>query len=195
MVVVMQEGASEEQVQRVIERLVGMGFAVHRSTGVKHTVLGAVGARLDFDTRDIELLDGVREVVRISAPYKLANRSFRPEGTVVEVGKRVRIGAEEVVIMAGPCSVESREQIGAIAALVRLHGARILRGGAFKPRTSPYSFQGLGAGALKLLREAADQNGLLVISEVMDHTQIPLVADYVDIFQVGARNMQNYNLL
>lgn len=195
MVVVMQEGAGEEQVQHVIERLVAMGFAVHRSTGVKHTVLGAVGARLDFDTRDLELLEGVREVVRISAPYKLASRSFHPEGTVVEVGKGVRLGAEEVVVMAGPCSVESREQIEAIAGIVRQHGARVLRGGAFKPRTSPYSFQGLGEEALRWMREAADRHKLLVISEVMDHTQIPLLDEFVDIFQVGARNMQNYNLL
>ncbi|MBI2956821.1 MAG: 3-deoxy-7-phosphoheptulonate synthase [Acidobacteria bacterium] len=195
MVVVMQEGASEEQIQRVIERLIGMGFAVHRSTGVKHTVLGAVGARLDFDTRDLELLDGVREVIRISAPYKLASRSFRPEGTVVEVGNGIAVGGEEVVVMAGPCSVESREQILAVAEAVSQHGAKILRGGAFKPRTSPYSFQGLGEPALVWLREAADRHGLLVVSEVMDHTKIPLMADYVDILQVGARNMQNFDLL
>jgi len=195
MVVVMQEAAREEQIQRVIERLVAMGFAVHRSTGVTHTVLGAVGARMDFDTRDIEMLDGVREVVRISAPYKLASRSFRPEGTVVDAGKGVLIGGEEIVVMAGPCSVESPEQIQAIAAVVRRQGARILRGGAFKPRTSPYSFQGMGPEALTLLREAADANGLLVISEVMDHTQIPLLLETVDILQVGARNMQNFNLL
>ena len=195
MVVVMQQGASEEQIQQVIERLVGLGFAVHRSTGVNHTVLGAVGARLDFDTRDIELLEGVGEVVRISAPYKLASRSFRPEGTVVDVGNGVRIGGNEVVVMAGPCSVESREQINAVAAAVARQGARILRGGAFKPRTSPYSFQGLGPEALTLMREAADRHKLLVVSEVMDHTQIPLLDPFVDIFQVGARNMQNYNLL
>ena len=195
MVVVMQEGASEEQVQRVIERLVGMGFAVHRSTGVKHTVLGAVGARLDFDPRDMELFDGVREVVRISAPYKLASRQFRPEGTVVEVGKDVQIGGNEVIVMAGPCSVESREQILAIAEAVSGNGAKILRGGAFKPRTSPYSFQGLGEPALEWLRAAADRHGLLVVSEVMDHTKIALMAELVDILQVGARNMQNYDLL
>jgi len=195
MVVVMQEGASEEQVQHVIERLVAMGFAVHRSTGVKHTVLGAVGARLDFDTRDIELLEGVREVVRISAPYKLASRSFRLEGTLVEVGPGVRLGGEEVVVMAGPCSVESAEQIDAVAAVVSRHGARILRGGAYKPRTSPYSFQGVGDEALGWLRAAADRHRLLVVSEVMDHTQIPAMDKFVDIFQVGARNMQNYNLL
>jgi 3-deoxy-7-phosphoheptulonate synthase len=195
MVVVMQEGASEDQVQHVIERLVGMGFAIHRSTGVKHTVLGAVGARLDFDTRDIEMLDGVREVVRISAAYKLASRSFRPEGTVVEVGRGVKVGGEEVVMMAGPCSVESPEQVGAIAAVVKRHGARVLRGGAFKPRTSPYSFQGLGLDGLKMMRAAADEQGLLVVSEIMDHTQIEAMEELVDIFQVGARNMQNYILL
>ena len=195
MVVVMQEGATEEQIQHVIQRLVEMGFDVHRSTGVRHTVLGAVGAKLDFDTRDIELFDGVREVLRISAPYKLASRAFRPEGTVVELGRGVRVGGEQVVVMAGPCSVESAEQIETIAAQVRQQGAQVLRGGAFKPRTSPYSFQGLGEPGLKYLREAADRHGLLVVSEVMDHTQIPLLDRYVDIFQVGARSMQNYNLL
>ena len=195
MVVVMQAGATEEQIQHVIERLVETGFNVHRSTGASHSVLGAVGEVLDFDVRDIELLDGVQEVHRISAPYKLASRSFRPEGTVVAVGKDVRVGAEEVVVTAGPCSVENRDQIMAVAEAVSSHGAKILRGGAFKPRTSPYSFQGLGEPALKLLREAADRFGMVVVSEVMDHTRIPLMLDYVDILQVGARNMQNYDLL
>ncbi len=195
MVVVMQEGAGEEQIQHVIERLIEMGFAVHRSSGVKHTVLGAVGAVLDFDTRNIELLEGVREVVRISAPYKLASRSFRPDGTRVQLGKGIVIGGEEIVIMAGPCSAESRDQVLAVAEVVSRHGAKILRGGAFKPRTSPYSFQGLGEPALKWLREAADKHNLLLISEVMDHTKIPLLLDYADILQVGARNMQNFDLL
>ncbi|MCI0365375.1 MAG: 3-deoxy-7-phosphoheptulonate synthase [Phycisphaerales bacterium] len=172
-----------------------MGFAVHRSSGVKHTVLGAVGAVLDFDTRNIELLEGVREVVRISAPYKLASRSFRPDGTRVQLGKGIVIGGEEIVVMAGPCSAESREQVLAVAEVVSRNGAKILRGGAFKPRTSPYSFQGLGEPALKWLREAADKHNLLVISEVMDHTKIPLMLDYADILQVGARNMQNFDLL
>ncbi|MFQ5817332.1 MAG: 3-deoxy-7-phosphoheptulonate synthase [Terriglobia bacterium] len=195
MVVVMQEGASEKQIQHVIERLIEMGFDVHRSSGVRHTVLGAVGAKLDFDPRDLEVLDGVQEALRISAPYKLASRAFRPEGTVVELGRGVRIGGEQLVMMAGPCSVESAEQIETIAAHVRRQGAEVLRGGAFKPRSSPYSFQGLGELALKHLREAADRHDLLVVSEVMDHTQIALLGRYVDIFQVGARNMQNYNLL
>ena len=195
MVVVMQAGSSEEQIQHVIDRLVAMGFDVHRSTGATHTVLGAVGVRSDVDPRDIELLEGVREVVRITQPYKLASRAFRPEGTVVEVGKGVRIGGPEVVVAAGPCAVESAEQILTIAERVARHGAKLLRGGAFKPRTSPYTFQGLGEPGLKLLRQAADKNGLLVVSEVMDASQIAMMLPYVDLLQVGARNMQNYHLL
>jgi len=195
MVVVMQAGSTEEQIQNVINRLVAMGFDVHRSTGATHTVLGAVGVRADVDPRDIELLEGVREVVRITQPYKLASRAFRPEGTVVDVGKGVRIGGPEVVVAAGPCAVESAEQIHTIAERVARHGAKILRGGAFKPRTSPYTFQGLGEQGLKLLRQAADRNGLLVVSEVMDPSQIQMMLSYVDILQVGARNMQNYHLL
>jgi 3-deoxy-7-phosphoheptulonate synthase len=195
MVVVMQEGATEEQVQRVINKLMDMGFDIHRSTGVRQTVLGAVGAKIDFDTRDIELIEGVAEVLRISAPYKLASRQFRPEGSVVQLGKGVAVGGREVVVMAGPCSIESEEQIETIAARVASLGAKALRGGAFKPRTSPYSFQGMGQKGLELMRRAADQHGLIVISEVMDQTQIPMMLDYVDVLQVGARNMQNYNLL
>jgi 3-deoxy-7-phosphoheptulonate synthase len=195
MVVVMQEGSTEVQIQHVIDRLVELGFDVHRSTGASHTVLGAVGIRDDFDPRDIELLDGVREVVRITQPYKLASRHFRPEGTVVQLGNGIRIGGPEVVVAAGPCAVETPEQIHAIAERVARLGAKILRGGAFKPRSSPYSFQGLGERGLELLRQAADKNGLLVVSEVMDPSQISLITPYVDLFQVGARNMQNYHLL
>jgi len=195
MVVVMQEGSTEEQIQHVIDKLVAMGFDVHRSTGATHTVLGAVGALTDFDPRHIELLDGVREVVRITQPYKLASRVFRPEGTVVDVGKGVRFGGPEVVVAAGPCAVESAEQMQTIAERVARLGAKLLRGGAFKPRTSPYTFQGLGEQGLKLLRQAADKNGLLVVSEVMDPSQISLMLPYVDVLQVGARNMQNYHLL
>jgi 3-deoxy-7-phosphoheptulonate synthase len=195
MVVVMQEGATEDQIQSAINKLMEMGFDIHRSTGARQTVLGAVGALVDFDTRDIELLEGVAEVVRISAPYKLASRHFRPEGSVIQLGKGVAVGGEHVVMMAGPCSVESAAQMETIAALVARLGVRVLRGGAFKPRTSPYSFQGLGKEGLQLMRAVADAHDLLVVSEVMDHTQIPMMMDYVDVLQVGARNMQNYNLL
>ena len=195
MIVAMQEIATEEQVQKVIERLIDMGFEVHRSTGARQTVLGAVGQRREFDIRDIEVLPGVGEVHRISSPYKLVAKSFRPEGTIVRFPNGVSIGSDEVVIMAGPCSVESREQLFAVAESVSQSGAKFLRGGAFKPRTSPYSFQGLGEDGLKLLREAADKFGILVVTEVMEISQIPLMLPYVDLFQVGARNMQNFNLL
>ncbi len=195
MIVAMQESAAEEQIQQVIQYLVGLGFSVHRSTGARQTVVAAVGDRIDFDIRNLEVLAGVEHVHRISAPYKLAGKSFRPQGTVVEFPNGVKIGGPDVVVMAGPCSVESREQLFTVAELVAKAGARALRGGAFKPRSSPYSFQGLGLTALKLLREAGDQFGLLIISEVMEISQIALMLPYVDIFQVGARNMQNFNLL
>jgi 3-deoxy-7-phosphoheptulonate synthase len=195
MVVVMREGATEEQVQRVISKLMGMGFDIHRSTGARQTVLGAVGAKIDFDTRDIELIEGVSEVIRISSPYKLVSRHFRPEGSVISLGRGVAVGGAELVVMAGPCSVESQEQIETIAGLVASAGAKVLRGGAFKPRTSPYSFQGVGPKGLEWMRRAADRHSLLVISEIMDHTQIPMMLEFADVLQVGARNMQNYNLL
>ncbi|HEX5434554.1 MAG TPA: 3-deoxy-7-phosphoheptulonate synthase [Candidatus Angelobacter sp.] len=195
MIVAMQETATEEQVQKVIERLVDMGFEVHRSTGARQTVLGAVGARREFDIRDVEVLPGVGEVHRISSPYKLVAKTFRPEGTVVRFSNGIVVGGDEVMIMAGPCSVESREQLFAVAETVSRSGAKFLRGGAFKPRTSPYSFQGLGEEALKLLREAGDKFKMLVVTEVMEISQIPLMLPYVDLLQVGARNMQNFNLL
>ncbi|MGE5644975.1 MAG: 3-deoxy-7-phosphoheptulonate synthase [Acidobacteriota bacterium] len=194
MLVVMQEGASEQQIQAVIDRLVSLGFNIHRSTGVVHTVLGGVGPMDHFEPADFEVMDGVKEAHRIMSPYKLASRSFRPEGTTVKVGN-VEIGGPAVVVMAGPCSVESREQVFCIAEMVAAAGAKILRGGAFKPRSSPYSFQGMGEEGLRILRDAGEKFGLLTVSEVMDHTQIPLIAEYSDILQVGARNMQNYNLL
>ncbi len=193
MLVVMEEGASEAQIQKAIDRLVGLGFDVHRSTGVVHTVLGGVGGK-DFEPELFAVMDGVKEAHRIVSPYKLASRSFRPGGTTVRI-KDVEIGPGAVVVMAGPCSVESRDQIERSAEAVARGGARVIRGGAFKPRSSPYSFQGMGEEGLQLLRGAADRNGLLVVSEVMDQTQIPLLAAYSDILQVGARNMQNYNLL
>ena len=195
MIVAMQDSATEEQIQQVIEHLVRMGFSVHRTTGAVQTVLAAVGARIDFDTRNLMVLSGLQEVHRISAPYKLAGRSFRPQGTVVEFANGLKIGGTEVVVMAGPCSVESREQLFTVAEQVAAAGARVLRGGAFKPRSSPYTFQGMGLAGLKLLREAGDRFGLLVISEVMEISQIEMMVPYVDILQVGARNMQNFNLL
>jgi len=195
MIVAMQDIADETQIQQVIEELVKLGFEVHRSSGARQTVLGAVGAGIEFDIRNLELLPGVQEVHRISAPYKLAGRSFRPEGTVVKLGIGVEVGGKEVIVMAGPCTVETREQIFATAEAVSKAGAKVLRGGAFKPRSSPYSFQGHGEEALKLMREAGEKFNLLIISEVMEISQIAMMLPYVDILQVGARNMQNFNLL
>jgi len=195
MIVAMQDGAKDDQIQNVVEQLVKMGFAVHRTTGVRQTILAAVGARHDFDMRDLEVLPGVQEVYRVSAPYKLAGRSFRPEGTIVNLPHGVKIGGKEVVVMAGPCSVEGRESFFKAAEIVKNAGAKGVRGGAFKPRSSPYSFQGMGEEGLKIMREAGDKYGLVVVSEVMEISQIPLMITYVDVLQVGARNMQNFNLL
>jgi 3-deoxy-7-phosphoheptulonate synthase len=172
-----------------------IGFNVHRTTGAVQTILAGVGTPGAFDHKEFEVFAGVAEVIRISSPYKLAGRSFRPEGTIVRFSNGVSVGGDEVVVMGGPCSVESREQIFACAKIVKDAGAKFLRGGAFKPRSSPYSFQGLGLDALKLMREAADAHDLLVVSEVMEISQIEVMMPYVDLFQVGARNMQNFNLL
>jgi 3-deoxy-7-phosphoheptulonate synthase len=194
MVVVMRERATDEQVQNVIAKLTEMGFDVHRSTGALRTVLGAVGGSRQFDTALLEVLDGVQEVHRITEPYKLASRSFRSENTVITVDD-VRIGGDEVIVMAGPCSAESEEQVEASASAVKRAGAKVLRGGAFKPRSSPYSFQGMGEEGLRILRAAADRHNLKLITEVMDLSQIDLIGRYAHIFQVGARNMQNFTLL
>jgi len=193
MVVVMQERATEEQIELVVARLVELGMDVHRSTGATRTVLGVVGQNRP-DPGLIRILDGVHEVVRISEPYKLAGRTFKPENTVINVGD-VRIGGDEVIVMAGPCSAENEKQVRTTAAAVRRAGAKIFRGGAFKPRSSPYSFQGLGEEGLRLLRDASRSEGMALVSEVMDVSQIAMMDQYCDIYQVGARNMQNYSLL
>jgi len=194
MIIVMEEGATEAQVQAVIDRLVEMDFTIHRSTGMVHTVLGGVGPEERVNPVEFELMEGVRECRRIMSPYKLASRHFRPSGTLISVGG-IAIGGERVTIMAGPCGVESRDQIHRAAEIVARAGARVLRAGAFKARSSPYGFQGLGEDGLRLIREAADAHSLLVVSEVMDASQVALIASCADILQVGARNMENYNLL
>ncbi len=194
MVVIMEQGASEAQIEAVVESLNAYGFDVHHSSGVNQTVLGAIGVKPDFDTRKIKVLDGVADVHRVTEPYKFVSRSWKKEDTVFDVNG-VTVGGNEVVMIAGPCSVESEEQMEASAAHVAAHGATFLRGGAFKPRTSPYSFQGLGEEGLRYLREAGDRHGLNVITEVMDLSKIDLIYRYTDVFQVGARNMQNFDLL
>jgi 3-deoxy-7-phosphoheptulonate synthase len=193
MVVVMKERATSEQVEHVIAHLVGLGMDVHRSSGASRIVLGVVGSG-KVDPRLIELMEGVHEVLRISEPYKLASRTFRPEDTVVSLGE-VRMGGDEVIVIAGPCSAETEEQVNETAAAVKRAGAKGLRGGAFKPRSSPYSFQGLGEEGLRLLRSAANTHDLRLVTEVMDISQIEVIDRYADVFQVGARNMQNFTLL
>jgi 3-deoxy-7-phosphoheptulonate synthase len=194
MIIVMQKHAADEKIEHVVAELIGHGFDVHRSTGSDQTVLGVVGNVDSIDHRQFELYDGVQEVVRVSEPYKLSSRTFKREKSVIEAGG-VRIGGKDVVVMAGPCTIESEEQLFETARRVRRAGARVLRGGAYKPRTSPYAFQGMGVEGLKLLRAAGAEFGMATVSEVMEIGQIEGMLDYVDILQVGARNMQNFNLL
>ena len=193
MLIVMQPRTSEDNIQKVISFIKEKGFDAHVSNGEDHTVIGAVGKKV-IDKRDIELLAGVKEVIRISSPYKLVSRVFKPEDTIIDV-KGVKIGGGNIGMIAGPCTVETYDQMDATAEKLSKAGVKILRGGAFKPRTSPYAFQGLGEEGLKIMREVADKYDMLVTSEVMEVNQIPMFLKYVDILQVGARNMQNFNLL
>ena len=195
MIVAMQEQATEEQIDFVIEAMVEAGVGVHRTTGATQTILAGVGPTASIDLNKFEVLPGVLHVHRISSPYKLAGRGFRPEGTVLEFANGVKLGGTQVVVMAGPCSIENEAQILETAQRVKASGGSFLRGGAFKPRSSPYAFQGMGIPGLKLMFDAARANGLLVVSEVMEIAQIEPMLPYVDCFQVGARNMQNFNLL
>ncbi|HHW42970.1 3-deoxy-7-phosphoheptulonate synthase [Desulfofundulus thermobenzoicus] len=194
MIVVMQQDATEEQINAVVARLDKNGFQVHLSRGVERTIIGAIGDRTRLQDEFLEAMAGVEKVMPVLQPYKLASRAFHPEDSVVMVGD-LAIGGEEIHILAGPCAVESREQLLETARLVKGAGATILRGGAFKPRTSPYSFQGLEEEGLKLLAEAREETGLKIVTEVMDVRTLPLVAEYADILQIGARNMQNFFLL
>lgn len=194
MIVVLEKGIANSNLDNVIKHLEDYGFVVHKSVGEERIILGAIGVQPNFDTRKIKILDGVEDVFRITEPFKLAGRSFKRENTIFKV-KDIEIGGNEINVIAGPCSIESEEQIFTIAQIVHQSGVRILRGGAFKPRSSPYAFQGLGEEGLKLIRKAADQFGMLVITEVLENSMIDLVYKYTDIFQVGARNMQNYSLL
>lgn len=193
MLIVMQTSATEEKINKVTEYIKQRGFEAHVSKGEDHTVIGAVGRKV-IDHRDIELLDGVKEVIRISSPYKLVSRVFKPEDTIIEV-KNVKFGGGHLGMTAGPCTVETYAQMDETADKLSKCGVKVLRGGAFKPRTSPYAFQGLGEEGLKIMREVADKYNMAVTSEVMEISQIPMFLDYVDILQVGARNMQNFDLL
>jgi 3-deoxy-7-phosphoheptulonate synthase len=196
MIVVMKAGSQDKEIGGVMDRLHSLGLQGHLSRGVERTVIGVVGVIATIpDLREtLELVPGVEEVVPISKPFKLSSREFKPENTVIDVGG-VKIGGKEVVVMAGPCAAETREQVMSTARAVKAAGARILRGGAFKPSTSPYSFRGLGEEGLKLLAEAKKETGLPLITEVLTPQDVGLVVKYADILQVGARNMQNFILL
>ncbi|MBI9073068.1 MAG: 3-deoxy-7-phosphoheptulonate synthase [Melioribacteraceae bacterium] len=194
MVVILENNATEQQIENIVKHLEDYGFQIHRSSGVQRTIIGAIGVKPGFDTRKVKILDGVSDVYRVTAPFKLASRSFQEGNTIIKV-KDVEIGGTSIAMMAGPCSVESEDQIFRLAKVVAESGSKILRGGAFKPRSSPYSFQGMGEEGLKLMRAAADEYGLIVITEVMEISQIELIEKYADIFQVGARNMQNFSLI
>lgn len=194
MIIVMRMGATEEEIGDVVQRMEDMGFQPHLSRGVERTIIGLIGDERGLIPQKLEMLDGVERVMRVLHPFKLASRDFQPEDSVFTLNG-VAIGGEEIVVMAGPCAVESRGQILETARVVKEAGARVLRGGAFKPRTSPYSFQGLGREGLELLAEAREATELLVVTEVMAPHDVPLVAQYADILQIGARNMQNYSLL
>jgi 3-deoxy-7-phosphoheptulonate synthase len=194
MIIVLKRGSGETQIQEVVDRLNEAGFSVHISQGVEKSLIGAIGDRSRIEELALEALPYVEKVVPILAPYKLVSREFHPEDSVLDIGGQL-IGGRQIQVMAGPCAVESREQILETAEAVKQAGATFLRGGAFKPRTSPYAFQGLGEEGLKYLAEAREKTGLLVVTEVVDVRDVPLVASYADILQVGARNMQNFLLL
>lgn len=196
MIIIMKPNATEEQISHVVEKLKKIGFDVHLSKGTERTVIGAIGDKSTLQLETIQMLPGVSEIVPIRKPYKLVSREFRIEDTVVKVNDELSIGDKcPIAVIAGPCSVEGREEMLEVAEIVKKAGAAALRGGAFKPRTSPYSFQGLGEEGLKLLKEAKDKTGLPIVTEALDTRDVELVAKYADVIQIGARNMQNFTLL
>lgn len=194
MIIVMKPNATEENIKKVEQRVEAAGLHVHLSKGEDCTIIGVIGDRKKIGNLEMNMMDGVEKTVRITEKYKLVSRNFHPQDTIVDVGG-VKIGGQQIVVMAGPCSVESVEQLREAAQAVKAGGAQFLRGGAFKPRTSPYDFQGLAEEGLKMLHEVADEQGLKVVTEIVDKDDIDLVGAYADVYQVGARNMQNFQLL
>jgi len=194
MVIVMKDNATTEQIEAVEKKINALNLKVHRVDGAIRTILGAIGDPSNVDSREFEDMDGVLNVVRIMEPYKLCSRTFHPENSIIKFNG-LELGGDRIIVMAGPCSVESEEQIYKIAQKVSQAGATILRGGVFKPRTSPYAFQGLGMDGLKVMRQAADKFELQIVSEILEPNQIDQMYPYIDIYQVGARNMQNFPLL
>lgn len=194
MIIVLKKEASEQDIEKIVSKVREHGLEAHISRGVEKIVIGVVGDDNKLINVPIESLNNVEQVIRITKPYKLASRDFHPQNTVIDLGT-VKIGGDEIAVIAGPCSVETKEQITHIAKEVKKYGANLLRGGAFKPRTSPYSFQGLGREGLELLKLAKEITGLPIVTEVLDVRDIDMVAEYADVLQVGARNAQNFPLL
>ena len=195
MIIVLKPEASEQEINHIIEKVKKLGLTPHVSKGTERTIIGVIGPEEILQVTPLEVFPGVEKVMPVLAPYKLVSKEFKHDGTVIDLGKGVKIGGKKIVVMAGPCAIENPETLTDIARLVKEAGATVLRGGAFKPRTSPYSFQGLGEEGLKYLKKAGDDLGLVTITEVMDPRDVGLVANYADILQIGARNMQNFNLL
>jgi 3-deoxy-7-phosphoheptulonate synthase len=195
MIIVLRPDATEAQVNHIIEKVQKLGLKPHVSKGTERTIIGVIGPEDILRVTPLEVFPGVEKVIPVLAPYKLVSREFRLEDSVIELGKGVKIGGKRIVVMAGPCAIENADTLYETAKAIKKAGATVLRGGAFKPRTSPYSFQGLGEEGLKILKQVGDELGLVTISEVMDPRDVELVARYADILQVGARNMQNFNLL
>lgn len=195
MIIVLKPNHTEEQLEHIIEKVEEMGFRYELSRGVQRTLLGVIGEEDELRNAPLEAIAGVERVMSVLKPYKLASREFHEEDSVIELGHDVKIGGGSMILIAGPCAIEGRDVLMEIAQDVKAAGANVLRGGAFKPRTSPYSFQGLGEEGLKILREVGDATQMPVVTEVMDPRQVELVNEYTDILQVGARNMQNFNLL
>jgi len=195
MIIVFKPDATEEQIGHLLEKVGKLGLTPHVSKGTERTIVGVIGPEDVLRVTPLEVFPGVEKVMPVLAPYKLVSREIRPGGSVVDVGRGVQIGGKKMVVMAGPCAIENYETLYEVAVGVKNAGASVLRGGAFKPRTSPYSFQGLGEEGLKYLKKAGDELGMITVSEVMDPRDVGLVAEYADILQIGARNMQNFNLL
>jgi len=195
MIIVLRPDATEEQINHIIEKVQKLGLKPHVSKGTERTIIGVIGPEDVLAVTPLEVFPGVEKVMPVLAPYKLVSREFKPQDSVIDLGRGVKIGSKKIVVMAGPCAVEDIKTLQETATLIKKAGATVLRGGAFKPRTSPYSFQGLGEEGLKYLNKVGNELGLATVSEIMDPRDVELVARYVDILQIGARNMQNFNLL
>jgi 3-deoxy-7-phosphoheptulonate synthase len=195
MIIVLRRDATQEQMDYIIERMKKLGLTPHISKGTERTIIGAIGPEDVLRVTPLEAFPGVEKVMPVLAPYRLVSREFKPENSVIDLGKNIKIGADKVVVMAGPCAIEGLDILRRIASIVKKQGVSVLRGGAFKPRTSPYSFQGLGQEGLEYLKQVGDELGMVTVTEVMDPRDVKLVARFADVLQIGARNMQNFNLL